>query len=625
MAYIPAQTYRVTDPIENLQLCVTLRKRATEGQRKLKASAEDAPSKLGRRKSITRLGRPGSSDDDADDDDNDAEGAEARLLEKEEEEELLCPPRTFRWQEKAFSREEVRQINKLEDNAGRPRRNSMSGFVSQSMKGGLVSSTGDAASALSNHHRAELERLRRSALSKGERHYEGEAIYTRVHSERFATEWTHKFTDSQNEHVTPLARAVLEGVYVREHRDMLGEAACVSMHVLATLPLDKDKERQRQARASLGGQLAASTRSLLTLGAEESDPTEEEVVLCELRLYPLGRLDIRPPLSYDDDAEAPPSPATALDEPPVRLARWYSVPGTRYEYKLENLAEAVGAREQEQEATAERLAKLSVTAAPRAVSDFNFDVPPRKLARVHYFIELESASHFDTNALYVAYYALAAPGWKLLPHCVASAVTQTSYVSGADGRAVLGFPIELSLESEGPPTAARPPLSLFFSVVSRDVHERMTQLGYCHLAPHPAAGMSETSVQAWRLAEDRSDKLRRFFVGGTEELADLRAIALPDGFDIATQPQCLNKHGLQTVTTGTLRLKLHIVVQQHQPPAYKGPVRAAAASNRPTFTRGAPDFGAVRGAAAISSLSRAPTNADKVIKRLEERRRAEGK
>ena len=644
MAYLPAQTYRVTDPIENLQLCVTLRRRATEGERKLNAEVAAGGAKrparrfkrptLTKRASAADGGELGSDDEDADaeaaEDAEDADG-EARPLrvEREEEETLLCPPRTFRWQEKAFSRGEVRQIRESDEALERPRRASITGMAAELSR----SMTGQGAvAALSSHFRAELERLDETARAGGQGSYEGETIYTRVHSERFQTEWTSKFTDSQAEAVTPLARAVMEGLYVREHRDMLGEATCVSMHVLATLPLEADREPTDSApKLSLGRKLSSALSTTSLLGGESSERKEEEVVLCELRLYPQGRLDIRPPLSYDDDpAAATAVVAAADDESNSKLARWYAVPGTRFEYKIENLTEGVGAAASEQEALAERLAKISTAASvptSRPLAELDFDVPPRKAARCHYLVTLESVSGFDANAVYVAYYALAAPGWRLLPHCVASAVTQTSYVRGDAARAVLSFPMELTVESDGPPTAARPPLSLFFSVISRDVHERMSQLGYAHLAPPAEAGMSTLRLQAWRLAESRTDALRRFFIGGTEELSDLRAIALPEGFDVANKAQCLNKHGLQTVTTGTLHLKVQTVVQQQKPPAVVpklGAGRVSAAPAKPSFQRAGPDFGPVRGAAVVSTLARTPTAVDRVFKRLEERRRAEG-
>ena len=57
-----------------------------------------------------------------------------------------------------------------------------------------------------------------------------------------------------------------------------------------------------------------------------------------------------------------------LDESAPRLARWYGVPGTRFEYRIENLAESDGAEEHEQAAIAERLAKLGVTLARQAAA-----------------------------------------------------------------------------------------------------------------------------------------------------------------------------------------------------------------------------------------------------------------
>ena len=180
---------------------------------------------------------------------------------------------------------------------------------------------------------------------------------------------------------------------------------------------------------------------------------------------------------------------------------------------------------------------------------------------------------------------------------------RSSYVEGVEERAVLSFPLELVVESDGPPTSARPPLSLFFAINSRDIHDRMTQvrcrlsiprdetlsetkpsrrrnprcpacrlrvqsdrglrsrpaatlypvpctlypvpctqsdrdlrprpaanpnpnpktcdrdlprpqLGYAHFAAPAAAGTGKAEVHSWRLAETRTEALRRFFVGG---------------------------------------------------------------------------------------------------------------
>ena len=49
-------------------------------------------------------------------------------------------------------------------------------------------------------------------------------------------------TDSRVEVTTPLARSVLSGAFLRQHRDMIGEAPCVAMHIFAALPEDPGTE-----------------------------------------------------------------------------------------------------------------------------------------------------------------------------------------------------------------------------------------------------------------------------------------------------------------------------------------------------------------------------------------------
>jgi Meckel syndrome type 1 protein len=629
--YFSFETYRHGDPIENLQLQVTLRKRGGSSDARRERGPGDAgdpitPRTLSRARSRDRLRRgkaAGASGDDDDDQpsDGEEEGSAAQreqrpLKEAEEEEDdrLVCPPRTFRWQEKVFGPMEVEAIRK-EGEAHRPRRRS-------SFSIGRSNSAASTLPTLSNHHREVFARLERESEERGE-DYKGETLFTRVHSEEFydPTDLGARFTDSLGESTTQLARAVTSGTFVRQHRDMLGEAASIGMHVLAALP-----EAELDTVGEAGKSSAASRKTTATASTPTGEVPLREVLLCTLRLFPGGRLDVKPPFSVE-----PKSPGDDPNE--EKLARWYAVPGTRFEFMLENLAETLGGKAAEYEAAAERVAKLSLSAQTRvnrSSLELDFSVPPRRSARVHYMIELESASGFGPSSLYIVYYALAAPGWRLLPHCTASAITQTSRVRGREQRAVLGFPIDISVESDGPPTEARPPLSLFLSICSRDMHERMTQLGYAHVAAPATAGMAVEDVGAWRLAEDRVDALRRFFVGGAEELRDLRALAIPESFDVS-KPQCLNKHGLRTVSTGSVRVKINTIVQQQQPaatPAAAAKAGAAAKGGAAAGKRGepvrrsAPELGSLKGVLGVNTLARSETAHDRVRKRYEERQRA---
>ena len=160
------------------------------------------------------------------------------------------------------------------------------------------------------------------------------------------------------------------------------------------------------------------------------------------------------------------------------MARWFQIAGGRFEYKVENLAEKPPVEEQKEEQKEERLARIQAqTAAGRPTPGLDFPMPPRQSVTLYYSIEVVSTSGFGDAPHYVQFYALAANGWRVAPKCIVNAVTQTSSVRGSEQVAVFGFPIELLLESVGTPTSARPPLTIFFSVMSIDRSARHSHTG----------------------------------------------------------------------------------------------------------------------------------------------------
>lgn len=180
-------TYHVTDPIENLSVCVTLRKRGTQGERRLQDADNDQPTTTrGRRRgaaaataasaessTATRdATADAASDDDANGSDPDEQGKQGLRIEQEEADQLVCPPRVFRWQEKAFGPMEVTSIRQQEASGDDP-----SGWRTSLLRAG-----GSAARKLSNHHREVFARLEAEARERGDE-YNGEVIYSRVNSE----------------------------------------------------------------------------------------------------------------------------------------------------------------------------------------------------------------------------------------------------------------------------------------------------------------------------------------------------------------------------------------------------------------------------------------------------------
>ena len=63
-------------------------------------------------------------------------------------------------------------------------------------------------------------------------------------------------------------------------------------------------------------------------------------------------------------------------------------------------------------------------AAARGAPGLDFAMPIGRTARVHYFCLIEAAQGFGTAPLYVQYFAHAAPGWRLLPECTPTAISQ---------------------------------------------------------------------------------------------------------------------------------------------------------------------------------------------------------
>ena len=148
--------------------------------------------------------------------------------------------------------------------------------------------------------------------------------------------------------------------------------------------------------------------------------------------------------------------------------------------------------------------------------------------------------------------------------------------------------------------------------------ERHRHLGYAHFSPRAESCGHVVDVSSWRVAESRENALHSFFVGGLEEVRDLRAIAIPDGFE----GSCLNKHGLSTNTSGKVQLRIDSVLQQEQeavatarPRARTGGAERAA----PTVRKQLAPFKAIKDAHALGASD---TAADRVRRRLEERSKA---
>ena len=118
--YRTSATYRLADPIENMQLEVTLRKRGTRGERRMRDAASEKPKgprKPGR--GSIAFGRTSRADPEQEEqEDPDAEetagapGAAGAAGAEVEEEDVVVASTVFHWQEKIFSPSEVSEVRK---------------------------------------------------------------------------------------------------------------------------------------------------------------------------------------------------------------------------------------------------------------------------------------------------------------------------------------------------------------------------------------------------------------------------------------------------------------------------------------------------------------------------------
>ena len=190
--YHTSATYRLADPIENMQLEVTLRKRGTRGERLVVRDAAAEKPKGSRNPTRRRsLTRDGDSEPAQEDTENTEDTAGAPAGAEMEEDDEVVATTVFHWQEKIFSPSEVSEVRK---------------DVSRASKG---DSGGGLLARFFSRQRDDFVRVRRRELlgqldSEAESAggtYSGHALHSRVDWENDGdpAEWSARFTSSNKE------------------------------------------------------------------------------------------------------------------------------------------------------------------------------------------------------------------------------------------------------------------------------------------------------------------------------------------------------------------------------------------------------------------------------------------
>jgi hypothetical protein len=274
--YRTSATYRLADPIENMQLEVTLRKRGTRGERRVRDPASEKPK--GPRKpdrgsiAFGRASRPDPEPEEQEDPDAEKEtagapGAAGAAGAEVEEEDMVVASTVFHWQEKIFSPSEVSEVrtdvrrasrgeggggllarffSRQRDDFVRVRRRELPNPNPKPGPGPALTLTLTRTLSCNPTLRCNPSPSlccdpvlrptlpRRELLGQldaeaervgGAGTYSGHALHSRVdwEGEGDSGESSARFTTSGHEVLTPLARSHLTGALAEQHRDALGE------------------------------------------------------------------------------------------------------------------------------------------------------------------------------------------------------------------------------------------------------------------------------------------------------------------------------------------------------------------------------------------------------------------
>lgn len=238
--------------------------------------------------------------------------------------------------------------------------------------------------------------------------------------------------------------------------------------------------------------------------------------------------------------------------------------GVVYHYQIEN-ANGLSSLQEREVAAVDELSKvLKQTRLKNEVGD-KFSVPPAwPTKRLHVFGEIASAQGFEADKdFHFVEAQLVLPERVVLEPACSAAVANSEVATQMSKPAVnamgegvwhFGLPFELEMrELEAGGALPR----LYLCVNSLDSWERHRVEGYSHVDIPLTAGSYSLTGSAWKPKGTIRESMQDFFVGGALQLVHHQHPVPP----ASVKTRCLSYHGFQTVSTGSVTVKVHVVVQ----------------------------------------------------------------
>ena len=195
----------------------------------------------------------------------------------------------------------------------------------------------------------------------------------------------------------------------------------------------------------------------------------------------------------------------------------------------------------------------------------DFEMPPAGMFRLHLGGEIVSAEMFEYDNLFVNFLLDLPSGWTAGENSQLSGVTQKCFTTGdekGNDVAHFGYPFDADLFFSINQLDTNKELipkwpQLLVEVVSVDYWSRYRIEGYGHTALPTDPGYHTLHIDTWRPVTNKpSAEMRRFFIGGTPELEDIRYCGNMD-----SQGSVQSKMGFQTRASGRVKVKMNVIHQ----------------------------------------------------------------
>jgi len=325
--------------------------------------------------------------------------------------------------------------------------------------------------------------------------------------------------------------------------------------------------------AAMGG----SNKSSGGGGGEQQQEEEvnDEVTLVSFKASADGSLQVKPGFCGSEE-----------------VYRFSRPSGAVFEYSVRNVSDPAPSELEKRKGALAKTAGERAAAFRRTAlgSDYMpLPGPSQDAMRLTLLMEIMAGRGFDEDNLYVEYvvdydkdlWTVNLEGQKHV-RGVTQVARATTYPGSGHGDdegfwsttnrvAHFAFPVELEFTAQEPPDVKDFP-TIYFQVSSHDGWDRYRVQGLCYLHLGSEQPGSRTHrMQTWRPLGSITDRLNRFYIGGSPELEDITFLRFPQeaAAGAATKPgekpPPLDKSALSTQSSGELKVRTHLMLQTAEP------------------------------------------------------------